>query len=312
MSDSNSSVLRYALESEPGVIPTTQFREMLMTSLTWGRQKAGIESQRISSDPQLHHFVAGTRSSQPSVGVELSARDLDIWFPAFCRSAWQDDTPEAGTSRLENGALVPTMVLELDHTDNEELLLVRRATPGSWSLQAEVDQIVTGTFSFMGHAPEPRDESAGTGEPIAAPDNEPFNSVDHITLMEEGGSTITKVNSFSLNVDLGARPQHVLGLADPYSINLGKWRPTGTVGMWWESYIEYQKALNHGASSFLLRLVDGNGNQYDFRLPRLFYTDGDPDISGPDSDIPLNLNWVGVKDPTTGKSIQIDRTLAYS
>jgi hypothetical protein len=68
----------------------------------------------------------------------------------------------------------------------------------------------------------------------------------------------------------------------------------------------YNKLLNNTATSYDLRV--GRDNKHVIiDLPRIKFSSGSPEVSGPDTDIPLNLGFQAMRDPTLGYTIKVQQ-----
>jgi hypothetical protein len=100
----------------------------------------------------------------------------------------------------------------------------------------------------------------------------------------------------------------VLGAFDLLDINLGKFRPTGTVTQYFESRAQAQKLIDDDPTDFEVTTEDGDGNAYTWIFPRLKFTEIDgPAGTGEDQDVMLTLNWTATEDPSTGVAMQVER-----
>lgn len=310
MADSSSMVVRYIAESTWGTTPAAALTAVPVTSFNPGHRKETFRSNRISSDAQVKHLVQGARHGEPQFGFELSYADLDAFLPLLFRNDWAADTPSTGSDRLENGTDVKSMTLEAEFTDIAKFVALKGARASGATISIQTGSMINGTFSFMSKGAIPADATVGTGGPSAAADNQPFNVVDHITVLEEGGSSIGTVFGIELTFTTNARIKSVLGTADPYGIGLGDFEVSGTVSMHYEDNVHYLKYINHTASSLRFQLTDTAGNVMDWTTPEVYYSDGNPDASGPNIDTPLALNFQAVKDPSLAVTSRIDRTAA--
>ena len=103
------------------------------------------------------------------------------------------------------------------------------------------------------------------------------------------------------------RPKGVLSDPALIGVGTGPFTVTGSLNLYFENKTHYEKLINHTSSSLQFTLVDGAGNSLDFTILDLQYSDGNPDASGPNVDIPISLGFTGQKESASGKTIRIDR-----
>lgn len=218
---------------------------------------------------------------------------------------------------LRNGSTLRSFSLEENLTDGTGAAAfhyITGARPDSFSLNAELDAIVVGSFGFMGKQPNTGTATIGTGAPNAGVTTRVMSSVDNVTAITEAGAAVT-INPASLNLTIGApgRAQRKLGSVDPFGIGGNRFEIKAALRAYYDAACEalYTKGLDFTASRLSWRFIDNALNAYIVTLPALRYVpNSGPKGSGIDSDIFLDLPIEAETDSTTSCQIQFDRIAA--
>lgn len=173
------------------------------------------------------------------------------------------------------------------------------------SLDIAPDAIVTANFGFIGQtAAEIRTaiiSGATYGDPYTT---EPFDSFTGT--ITEGGGSIAVVTAINLSVDNGITPLYVIGSPDTIQPSRGKINITGSLTVLFESKTLLEKFQNETETDLVFSLVM-NSQTYQFDLPRIIYTGGQPDSSG-EGAISLTMPFQAIYDGDEESNIVITRT----
>jgi len=309
MADSSVTQIGYAIETTFGTTPSAALKVVPVTSFNWGYTQETFSSQRHLGDPQRRRTARQMHNSAPSFNTELSFGDMDDFLQVFLRaSGWQADTPVEDTQRLENGIIRTSMTLEAHYPDISKFISAKGCRPGAASISIQKGGMATCSFGFTGLPPVAAGTTVGTGTRTAAADNETFSGVESLTLVEEGGSTLGDLLGIEININNGTRLKSVLNSATPTAIGAGEFTVGGSISLYFEDTDVWAKALARTVSSLQVVAEDSTGNELLMHIPRLYFTGGSPDMSGPYVDIELPLTFEAEKDPTSGKTIWFERT----
>ncbi len=290
-----------------GTTPATPaFVDVRHTSVNIGLTKTALESAEIRSDRQIAHFRHGNKSVAGDVGFELSYGTFDQFLEAALGGTWAVDTPGIGTDQLQVGTTRRSFSIErlFANLATPEYHRYTGAEVNSFSLSVAPDAIVTGTFNFIA-----QDTSIGTAIITgatypAASTTEPFDSFSGT--ITEGGSAIATVTSVEMTLENGLNPLFVVGSALTDRPVIGKSRVTGTLTTYFQSKTLLDKFINETSSSLVFTLTDPAGNLYDFTLPNIIYTGGQPDVEG-EGEVTVALPFTALYDSTEGSNITIER-----
>lgn len=291
-----------------GVTPATPaFDDIRHTSCSLALTKSSLESAEITPDRQIKHFRHGNKSVAGDIGIELSYTTFDALLEAALGGAWDADVPALGTDQLQVGTTRRSFTAEriFANLAIPEYHRYKGLEVNSFSLTVAPDAIVSGSFTCIAQGYEIDTAIIAGATYNAASVTEPFDSFSGV--ITEGGVTIGIVTSVDMTLENGLNPLFVVGSAETIDPSIGKSRVTGTVNVFFESKTLLEKFVNETPSSLVFTLVDPDGNAYDFTLPNIKYTGGQPDVSG-EGEIVIALPFTALYDSTEGSNLTIERT----
>jgi hypothetical protein len=303
MADSSRVALRYALETTRGTTPATAGKTLRVTSI----DPKFIQEYRASQEIRTNRTKArGSRtalSGAVGFGFEFSPRTFDEILELGLMSSW-------AANAISNGTTLRSATLELNFPDTTPAAFIpfKGAVCQSLSLSIAQGEILTGKADFVANPPTPAATTAFTGTPVVPTTTPAMNAVDNVTLIQEGGSTITTVLGIEINLSNNVRPDPVVGSANPFRMGLGQVDVTGSLRIYFDNLTHYNKLINNTNSSLSFRLEAG-GDEYVFTIPNLTYQDGNPNVSGNNVSLELPLSFEAF-DGGNGKVLEVVRTLA--
>lgn len=179
----------------------------------------------------------------------------------------------------------------------------------SIQLSISANSMITGTFSVIGQSQETAQDLTGLGTPTYNPAST-TSPLDSFTgALEEGGSTVAVVTEISMTLQNGIEPRFVVGSKNSIYPSVGRSNLTGQVTAYFEDSTLVNKFLNETESSLVFSLPDGAGNVQRYRVPRIKYTGGQPDVSG-EGPITLSMPFQALLDSSESTNMLIERTPA--
>lgn len=173
------------------------------------------------------------------------------------------------------------------------------------SLDVVPDAIVTGVFGFIGQTSATIRTAIISGATYTdAYTTEPMDSFSGT--ITEGGGAIAVVTAINLNIDNGITPLFVVGSPDTIQPSRGRINVTGSLTVFFESKTLLEKFQNETESDLVFTLTI-NSQTYQFDLPRIIYTSGQPDMAG-EGAISMTMAFQAIYDDTEASNIVITRT----
>lgn len=218
------------------------------------------------------------------------------------------------TARVSNGVTQRSFTLEREHADVDQFFAFRGMTANKMSIEFQSGNLVSGSFDFMGKDSVRDDDSMLPGTPVASKTFGIANAVNGVGNLLENGAPLTGtyIMSLSLNVDNALRAQEAIGTLGAVSVAAGTIAVTGSVEVYLADGVMYDKFVNNTATSLVWSVRDGSGNGYVFTIPKLKFSSNKVNAGGMNQDVMLSMEYTGILDPTTGKTIIIDRLGAAS
>lgn len=210
---------------------------------------------------------------------------------------------------IENGTTFKSHSIEKDFSDdtgsNFAYTILTGLGVDQWTLNIAADQIITGTFSFVGKDEDRGTSSAGTGN-TAATTTSVFNGIDNVKQVKLGATAFDIVSAtMTLQNNLRARLQ--VGSLGAISIGSGVCSISGTLQAYFENANEAEIDKYHDFTLTDLSFVieDGSNQGYIFDFPAIKLTAGRIVSGGQNQDIMMDFQWQARLDPTDGVTLRI-------
>lgn len=205
--------------------------------------------------------------------------------------------------RVRKSFTIEKQFNDIDVTENHRF---SGCEVSAMSLSATAAGPVPVTFTMIG-------QSINSGTflvQLAGATYAPEVSVDQFTSMSgsitEGGGASAVVSSFDLTISRNMEQSFVIGQDVGIQGPSALCDVTGTITAFYKSDAIYQKFLNETESSIVIELTDGAGSSWSINLPRIKYTGGNPDISGP-GQVEPPFTFQALTDDGIGSNIEITR-----
>ena len=256
--------------------------------------------------------LSGTHATASTASVtfkKLSSIRVDAVLVA---STSVTNSKTIGSDVLFNGVDKTDYTVEKHFEDVGQFDSFIGLLPGTWSLEIPSEGIITTTFGFTGFRGAVKQAATLAMTNEAANTNDVMNSIDHISMIREGGSVIMEdIVSLSMSVATNPRALSAVGNLGSIAINTGAINVTGSVTLYFENRTHVDKVRAWDKSSISFLLEDVEGNAYLMEIPTLRFNTDNFVISGGDTDITVELGFVAQIDgDISGKTIQVARKAA--
>lgn len=302
-------------ESTYGETPNNPALDLVrITGTTLGLAKDSLQSEEIRSDRQISDFRLGNNNVAGDINFELSYGSFDQFLQGVLLSAdWAADTPVVGTQQLKAGTTRKSFSLIRHFADilaaGKPYYIYRGCEFNTLSLTIAANAMITGTLGVVGKSQEVAQDLTGLGTPTYNPASTTVPLDSFTGTLNEAGSAIAVITEISLSLANGLEPRFVVGSKDTLLPSLGRSNLTGSITAYFEDSSLVDKFINETASSIEFTLPDAAGNQQKYRIPRIIYTGGQPDVSG-EGPITLSMPFQAILDPTETTNFIIERTPA--
>ncbi len=140
---------------------------------------------------------------------------------------------------------------------------------------------------------------------------EVVNGTNNVVTIGSDDSVLTDpAKEFSFTLNNNVRAKDKIGLLGAFEMGQGQFQVTGTLMTYFEDNNLFAKIVDHENVSLSILLNDSEGNYLGFTFPRVKFGTGNPNVSGNNADVMMNIDWTAIQDPTTGATMIVDRMLA--
>lgn len=215
-------------------------------------------------------------------------------------------------SRLSNGTTMRSYTLEREHADITQWVTFRGMNVAKWSLSMQSGAIVNGSFDFIGKdqmAIQSTSRMAGLTS-VVSQTGEVVNAVVGVGYVFENGAPIsgTYIKNLNLTLDNKLRGRDGIGYLGFVDIANGTLEVMAKGQIYFADAVIYNKMLSGTRTSLSFRAGgSSDGKGYVVTLPSVKITEATITSGGKEGDGMLDVTFQAFKDPTTGKTILIDR-----
>ena len=210
-------------------------------------------------------------------------------------------------------------ITELSYTIEQEFGLAatqyiyhRGQQANDFMIQGDSKAIINSKIGFLGLDATTMSVTRGSGAvTLPAAVGTVLNTSTSIVVFYENGTPVTSpnfVNSFSLTLENNLRAQDAVAVLGPAGIGVGRVSVSGELNTYFGDEVLYNKVLQNTVSNFTLGFRDTAGNLGAvWDIPRLKYSAGNPDVTGINTDIFINLGFQAIRDPARDYTISLSR-----
>jgi hypothetical protein len=292
----------YIAETVYGTTPATPaLVELPFTSFGVNLTRDEYEDNSIRSDRMERYSLSGNRTVGGSIDVNLTHSLYDPLLESLCQSTFTTNVLKVGTTR--KSFTVEEQALDITQFRVYTGLIIDKADitiPASGIVTAKFDVIAKDQSALSGTT---IDSDATYTAPAVKP---PFTDNGTAGFVKEGGAAVGYVTNLTFTVDNGHTKNYAVGTNVIRDVTPGMAKVTGTVTVFFEDAVMYNKFINGTASSIDVKLDDGT-NQLEFAFPNVKYTGATKTISG-NGPVTLAMPFKALYDTTSGSNLVITRT----
>ncbi|BBK36085.1 hypothetical protein STAQ_11630 [Allostella sp. ATCC 35155] len=225
---------------------------------------------------------------------------------------WAADDGAGRTIRAFFGDVLCNDIEEISHSvervhaDIAQVLLFRGQMVRLMRLTLATGRILEASFELLGRDALRGDAGFGTGAPIPAGIAPVMNAVGDVLLVREGGGAVGVVRQVTVELNNNLREVKAVGALGNVAIGVGDAAVGGALEAYFQDGALYDKYLA-GTETSLAFVAAAGGQGYVVTLPRVKLSGGRIEAGSRNADCVLRFDLMGLRDPLTGCSIQIDR-----
>lgn len=299
-----ASGVRYVIEATPGTTPSVTAANIFQLrngGCTLGITRDSMQSKELRDD----RMPADVKLSNIKVGgnlnCEFSFKEYDPFFEAAMFGAWD-------TNVLKCGKAVKSFTVERVFSDLAvpQYYQFTGIRVDTMDISLKPGEICTLDFGLVGYTGTMSNASLlTTGSPTAS---QTFPLYDcYSGAIKEGGSTIAVVTGINLNLKNSITPAFILGQKVAGALPAGTSDVSGSLTCMFTDVTMLNKFLNETESSLEFTLGDGTTASYTWLLPRIKYTSGNPEVTGP-GQISLTMNYTAMYSAAESTVMKLTRT----
>lgn len=303
MASGSRHSLRYIQETVRGTTPATPALKTLRnTGTTLGLSKETLQSEEMVSDRMVRDVRGGAYSVAGDINFELSYGSLDDMIEATMMGTWAANVLKIGSMRRY--FTMERYFADIAGADKP----YHRFTGcelNTMQLSVNANAMVKGSFGVLG-ANMTSATTALTGSTYPAVNTNAI--VDSFTgTLTEGGVAIAVITEIALSVENNIEARYVVGSKASIDPSLGRANVSGNITAFFENSVLLDKFINDTNSSIIFNCPGTGTQNYQFNLPNIKYTGGQPDVSG-EGPITLSMPFTALYDNTQASSLVITRT----
>ena len=307
-SQGSRSELSYTAESSFGVTPSGTglpvFTNIPYNTHSLNLTKDRVEGNEIQPDRMPRVDRHGNRQVSGDIVVDLRKADYDALLESAMFNSFSTDTLKVGTT-------LKSFSIEDRALDIAQYRLFTGCAVSSLAVSIQPNQMVTGTFSFVGKNMAISGTSADAT--VTAPSgNQPFDSYSgDIKIADSGGtlgSALTVITGVDFTIDNGLNPTFVVGESTTPQLEYGMATVTGSITAYFEDASLVNRFLNETETAIEVSVDDPTGsNPYTFLFPKAKINSANVPVDGPTSRV-ITLDFVALYDSSEASNLTITRT----
>ena len=305
IAETSQTRLAIIAESAYGTTPATPaFTKLRYTGDSLKHNRGNVTSNEIRQDRNVSDLIQVSGGAEGGINFELSYGAFDTLIEAALCGTWN-------TNVLENGVSKKSFTIEKTYEQGatDTFLGYTGMVVNTMSLNIAVQEIVTGSFGFMGKGGYVSSAIISGATYAEAAANDVMSAGLSFSGLAITGGGAPNLTGLTLEINNNARMQPVVGSIDSLGVGLGRFTVTGTITAYFENKTAYELFLAGTATDLEFTLSDGD-NDYEFVIPKLKFSDGDVPVAGNDQDVIITLPFQALYDETLGATIEITRVPA--
>lgn len=204
------------------------------------------------------------------------------------------------------GTYKHSFLFEKSFPDITQFVTHRGMRVATWALNVEAEQIITGSFGYMGERAV-RAGATVSGSVTAASALSIVSATANMGRLEEAGVALTtKIRKIHFNLSTNARSLTAVANKFPIGINMGSFEITGSLEAYFEDAAMLDKLINHSTTSLVFEFTSAEDDRTIITIPKLKFTSGWPVGAGLNQDTMLSLNFTAINDSVSSSMMQVD------
>ena len=292
-----SAVQYYYVEEVAGTVPATPaWKPIRFVSAGLTPNINQIDTAEMNQSRQRPPSRGGTYSVAGDIAVELSFASFDDLIQAAMQGTWTANV-------LKIGKVERSFAILERHTDIGVDYCYHGCRVSKMAISSPLNAKVGVTFSMMGTKAEKYTVPVGSTY-VAATATDTMITTN--LALTEGGVAVAYATEWSVDLDNGMEALFALGSREAFDISNGVAVVTGSMSAYLVDPVLWDKVLEETSTSHVIKFTEG-ADSYTLELPKVRYTQGQKQTSGPGAIIPQYTVSAGYDD-VLATTMMITRT----
>ena len=292
-----SAVQYYYVEEVAGAVPATPaWKPIRFVSAGLTPNINQIDTAEMNQYRQQQASRGGTYSVAGDIAVELSFSSFDDLIQAAMQGTWTANV-------LKIGKVERSFAILERHTDIGVDYVYHGCRVSTMAISSPLNAPVGVTFSMMGTKADKYTIPVGSTY-IAATATDTMITTN--LALTEGGVSVAYATEWSVSLDNGMEALFALGSREAFDISNGVAVVTGSMSAYLVDAVLWDKVLDETSTSHVIEFTEG-ADSYTLELPKVRYTQGQKQTSGPGAIIPQYTVSAGYDD-VLATTMMITRT----
>jgi len=250
--------------------------------------------------------VSGADAANNGVFLITAKTSTDLTINNATGTVQASSSATVTQKMARTGTTKSSFLIEKQFGDIDEYISFRGMRVGTWSMNVEAEQIITGTFGFVG-AGAFSATSTISGSVNPAGSLSVASATANMGRIMEGGVALTTAVR-AVRFTLNANPRQLTAVANkfPIGINLGSFEITGTVEAYFEDLALYDKFVDHSDTSLVFEIDSPEDDRTIFTISNMKFTNAAPVGAGLNQDVMVTLDFIAKRDATSNAMMQVD------
>lgn len=205
-----------------------------------------------------------------------------------------------------------SFTFETGFEDVSQYFLVSGLRVGTFNLNFIANEILKGSFTFMGASAARQITSKlgdiGTYSALQTTATTVMNATVNVGSLKVNGQPMsTAIKSIDLKGNNNLRDQNAVSYKFPAGIGAGRMEIDGTISAYFADGSLWDKFIAHNTASVEFNVSSVETHHYEFTIPAIVFATDKVSPSGGNQDVMEDIEYKAKRDPVTDCQIQIDR-----
>ena len=296
----SQSITKVIREITWGVTPATTptFLQLPVESNSLQLTKTTLVDNTLRSDRMGGDIRPGMKKVAGGIKFNYRRGDFDDILANLFQAEWATNVLKPGKTPISHS-------IETGYTDISQFMLFKGWQANTMSLSVK-DGLISCSIDGIAKTPAAPTSVTAATTTTAPVSYEPFDSFNGS--ISEGGSTIATITGIDIAFTNNLSESNVIFSDTIGAIIAGNIGITGTMTAQFWDVVLYNKFFNNTSSSISFTLTDTLTKTHTWALPKIMYTSGDINPSGP-GELSLSMKFNAQYDSSSTNKCSLTRTV---